>query len=223
MGLWGSRGGGQEPREVPSGFLGVPGESRGVPGGPLGGPWEVPGGPWGSLGSPGALGGVPGGGAQAVGILGGRLVVIRAFQCDAENVEKPLVFVVFPSIGGARGDIDSKKELWDVARRSLMGVPGCPWRVPGCPWRSLGTPWGFQGEVLGVPGSAPGTPKPPREASVNPADRPGAGYEVARRWRRVPGGSVGSGGGSRGGLEAYLKMVFFCFLGGEFCIRLMKY
>ena len=47
--------------------------------------------------------------------------------------------------------------------------------VPGDPWR-------FQGGVLGVPGGAPGAPKPPREASVNPADLRGGGGEVVKRW-----------------------------------------
>ena len=40
-----------------------------------------------------------------------------------EIIEKPLVFVVFLSFGGARSDIDSKKELLDVAGRSLLRVP----------------------------------------------------------------------------------------------------
>ena len=40
---------------------------------------------------------------------------------------------------------------------------------------------------------------------------------------RSQGGLGGSREGSRGGLEAYLKMVIFSFLGGAFCIRLMKY
>ena len=39
----------------------------------------------------------------------------------------------------------------------------------------------------------------------------------------VPGGSGGVPGGFQGGLEAYPKIVIFSFLGGEFCIRLMKY
>ena len=42
-----------------------------------------------------------------------------------------------------------------------------------------GDPWRFQGGVLGVPGGAPGAPKPPREASVNPAGLRGGGKEVA--------------------------------------------
>ena len=39
----------------------------------------------------------------------------------------------------------------------------------------------------------------------------------------IPGESGGVPGGFQGGLEAYPKMVIFSFLGGEFCIRLMKY
>ena len=42
-----------------------------------------------------------------------------------------------------------------------------------------GDPLGIPRRVLGVPGVAPGAPKPPREASVNPADWPGGGPGVA--------------------------------------------
>ena len=101
--------------------LGVSGGSLGIPGGLGGVPGEVLGEPRRSLGSP-------------RGILGGRLGVVwgvsgvagrvpGAFQCEAEIVEKPLVFVVFPGFGGARSDMDSQRELSDVATRSLLEVP----------------------------------------------------------------------------------------------------
>ena len=84
----------------------------------------------------------PSGGRWGVsGVAGGSLGRFSA-------VEKPMVFLLFQAIGGARGDIDSKRELLDVARRSLMGSRG----VLGGPWQ---TPGGSRG-VCGVPGGAPG-------------------------------------------------------------------
>ena len=104
-------------------------------------------GPWGAQAVPGELSGDPrgpSGGRWGVSGVAGR--VPGAFQCEAELVEKPVVFVVFPAFGGARGDIDSKRELLDVARRSLLGVPGCLWRF-------LGGPGGVRGESLGSRGA----------------------------------------------------------------------
>ena len=96
--------------------------------------------PWGVLGSPG-------------GSPEGPWRDPRVFQRRFEISEKPVVFVVFPAIGRARGDIDSKRELLDVARRSLMGVPGYP-------WRSLETPGGSRGGSLRSRG-APLAPQSP--------------------------------------------------------------
>ena len=112
----------------PAGNLG--GTPRGAGGilgwslkGDLGDPWGLPRNPWGFHGraqtSLGRLG----------GCLGGSLGVLRCFLGASKNIQKTLIFVIFPAQG-----------------RSWM-ILGAPW---GCPGADLEGSWGLLGAHEGV-------------------------------------------------------------------------
>ena len=67
-----------------------------------------------------------------------------------KNIEKPLVFIAFPALGGPWAFLGGP---WEVSGESL-GVPGRPWDDLG--W-ALGPPWALAGGSLGALGS-PGEP-----------------------------------------------------------------
>ena len=69
----------------------------------------------------------------------------------------------------------------------------------------LGAPLGVPRGFLGVLRGAPGTPKPPREASVNPAGLQAGGKQVASRWQA--GGKQVARGLIRGGSGPPLKLL----------------
>ena len=115
----------------------IPGRSLGVPGSPLGSSWASLEGPWASLGFPRDPPGPP-------GISQGPSLDASVGAMGAlKNIEKPLVFIAFPELGGPWG---GPGESLGVHRRSL----GVPWGSLGV----LGTSLGGSEWSLGVDVSA---------------------------------------------------------------------
>ena len=114
--------------------LGVLGRSLGGPlgvlGGSLVGPWEVLGGPWGILGG-------------SLGVLGGSQESPWGSFGAFKNIEKTLVFMIFP----ANGAIGESLGVSLGVLVEILSIPVGTWGVPG---RYLGA-LGALGELLRGP------------------------------------------------------------------------